>query len=266
MPTKQIKSILGDTPPPFSAPTRITGVADDFNDFHKQWQAAKTPENNTQILHRVQPVIDTAVASYASSNPSPTIKTRARLMALKALESYDAKRGNVRTHLLSQLQGLRRLSAQEQNIISVPEQVSLDYQHLSAAENELRDKLSRDPTDEEIANETGLSARRIKKIRAFNVPVASGATTRNTDEENYGGDVASQIPTHGAAEEAWLDFVYGDLAPTDQLIMDLTLGRNGRKPTSTQEIARRLNITPGAVSQRAAKIQTLINQRSAHNF
>jgi Mn-dependent DtxR family transcriptional regulator len=63
-----------------------------------------------------------------------------------------------------------------------------------------------------------------------------------------------------------LDFVYGDLSPTDKLIMDMTLGRNGRRTAATQDIARRLNITPGAVSQRAAKIQQMIDQRYQHNF
>jgi DNA-binding Lrp family transcriptional regulator len=58
-----------------------------------------------------------------------------------------------------------------------------------------------------------------------------------------------------------MDFVYGDLDNTNKLIMDMSLGRNGRKQTSVQEIARRLNITPGAVSQRAAKIQQMLNQR-----
>jgi len=45
------------------------------------------------------------------------------------------------------------------------------------------------------------------------------------------------------------------------LIMDMTLGRNGKRRTPTQEIARKLGITPGAVSQRAAKIQTMLDKR-----
>jgi DNA-directed RNA polymerase specialized sigma subunit len=168
----------------------------------------------------------------------------------------------VRTHLLSQLQSLRRLSAQQQNIISIPEQVGLDYTRFNESENELRDRLGRDPTDDETADATGLSTRRIQKIRAFNQPVSEGMTTREVmDEESYGGDVASTIPNNTRAANAWFNFVYEDLSPVDKLIADMTLGRNGRRQTSTQEIARRLNITPGAVSQRAAKIQAMLDKQ-----
>lgn len=259
-PNNGMPSILGDVPAPFSN-KRPAGVNTEFDAVYSQWKTNRTPETNTALLKTIQPVIDTAVSSYAGQDTSPTIKSRARLMALKALETYDPNRGNVRTHLLSQLQGLRRVSAQAQNIISIPEQVSLDYSRLTENENELRDALGRDPTDDEIADSTGLSVRRIRKIRAFNQPVSEGMTTQEVPEESYGGDIASTIPGNNRAADAWFDSVYGDLGPTDKLIVDMTLGKNGRRRTSTQEIARKLNITPGAVSQRAAKIQAMLDKR-----
>lgn len=254
-------SILGDIDPPFSKPKKPTGVGDEFDSVYQQWQQQRTPEVNTRLLSTVQPVIDTAVSSYAANNPSPTIKTRARLMALKAMESYDPKKGNVRTHLLSQLQSLRRLSAQEQNIISVPEQVGLDFQRLNESENELRDRMGRDPTDDELSDHTNLSVRRIRKIRAFHQPIPESATVIENEDESGDGGVASVIPGQTRGADAWMNFVYDDLGPTDKLIMDMTLGRNGRRPASTQEIAKRLRITPGAVSQRAAKIQAMLDKR-----
>lgn len=254
-------SILGDIAPPFSAPPRPNGVGDDFEPTFQAWQKTRTPETNTKLLSTLQPVIDTAVSSYAGGNMSPTIKTRARLMALKAMDSYDPKKGNVRTHLLSQLQGLRRLSAREQNIIAIPEQVGLDFQRLSESENELQDRLGRDPTDDELADHTNLSLRRIRKIRAFHQPIPESATVVEGEDENNDGGVASTVPGATRAHDAWMDFVYGDLSPVDKLVMDMTLGRNGRRRASTQEIARRLNITPGAVSQRAAKIQAMLDKR-----
>jgi RNA polymerase primary sigma factor len=254
-------SILGDTPPPFSA-KKPAGVSPEFDSLYPQWAAHKTPETSSALLQTLQPVIDTAVMSYAGQAASPTIRSRAKLMALKALDTYDPNRGNVRTHLLSQLQSLRRVSAQNQNIIAIPEQVGLDYTRLNESENELRDQLGRDPTDDEVADATGLSTRRIQKIRAFNQPVSEGMTTREVmDEESYGGDVASTIPNSTRAADAWFKFVYEDLSPIDKLVADMTLGRNGRRKTSTQEIARRLNITPGAVSQRAAKIQAMLDKQ-----
>jgi DNA-directed RNA polymerase specialized sigma subunit len=259
---KGMPSILGDVPAPFSQPNP-TAAGKDFADLHQQWMKNQTPEFNGRVLSKVQPIIDTALSSYAGPSASSALKTRAKLMTLKALQSFDPARGNVRTHLLSQLQGLRRLAAQEQNIISIPEQVGLDFQKLTAAEDELRDRLSRDPSDDEVADFTGLAKRRINKIRAFNKPIAEGSTVIETaDDYADSGGVASRIPGQTTEQDAWMNFVYEDLTPTNKLIMDMSLGRNGKKKTSVQEIARRLNITPGAVSQRAAKIQEMLNNRA----
>jgi DNA-directed RNA polymerase specialized sigma subunit len=157
---------------------------------------------------------------------------------------------------------LRRLAAQEQNIIAIPEQVGLDFQQLTEAENNLRDRLSRDPSDDEIADSTGLSPRRIQKIRAFHKPIAEGSTVyETTDDYADSGSVASKIPGQVSEQEAWMNFVYGDLDAVNKLIMDMSLGRNGKRKASVQEIAHRLNITPGAVSQRAAKIQQMLDKR-----
>jgi DNA-directed RNA polymerase specialized sigma subunit len=261
-PIKGAPSILGDTAPPFSQPKQ-TGVADDFATTHQMWQKNQTPEMNTKMLEKIQPTIDTAISSYVGQNPSVTMQTRAKLMALKALNNFDPARGNVRTHLLSQMQSLRRMAAQEQNIIGIPEQAGLDYQKLTEAERDLQDRLSRDPSDDEIANATGLSTRRIGKIRSFHQPLAEGSTILETgDDYTDSGDIASKIPGQTSAHDAWSNFVYGDLSPTNKLIMDMSLGRNGRRKTSVQEIARKLNITPGAVSQRAAKIQEMLNKNS----
>jgi RNA polymerase primary sigma factor len=231
--------------------------------MHTEWMKNRTPEMNTQIIEAVQPIIDTAVQSYVGPNANQTARTQAKIMALRALETYDPSKGNVRTHLLSQMQSLRRYAAQQQNIIDIPEQVALDYQSLTEAENALRDKLGRGPTDDELADETGLSKRRITKIRSFNQPVSEGMT-HNETMDGGDGTIASTIPGSDRGLDAWLDFVYDDLSSTDKLIMDMTLGRNGRKKASVQDIAKELNISPSAVSQRAAKIQEMIDKRQQY--
>lgn len=260
-------SILGDVAAPFSTQTAY-GLSPDFDTLYPQWKQQATPELNTQIVKTLQPVIDTAVTSYAGQNASQTIRSQAKFMALKALNTYDPQRGNVKTHLLSQMQSLRRAAAKSQNIVSIPEQVALDYRRLQETENELRDVLGREPADDEIADNTGISVRRLRKIRSFHQPISEGMTAVRAGDsaDNVNTEIASKLPGRTADTDAWLDFVYGDLSPVDKLVMDMTLGRNGRRHTSTQEIAQRLNISSGAVSQRAAKIQAMIDKRYTHNF
>lgn len=256
-------SILDDVPAPFSG-KKPTGLGEDFDAAYGQWQKARTPDNNTKLLKTVQPIVDTALSSYSGQSPSPTMRSRAKMMALKAMETYDPNKGNVKTHLLSQLQSLRRATAKENNIISIPEQVGLDFQHLAENENELRDHLGREPTDDELADATGLSTRRIQKIRSFHQPVAESATITENEDDTFDGGVASAVPGANKAHDAWLNFVYDDLGPTDRLIMDMTLGRNGKRRATNQQIAHRLRLSPGAISQRAAKIQAMIDRRYTH--
>lgn len=264
--TTPAQSILGDTPAPFSN-QKQPGVLNDFDTAYTTWRTSRTPETNTALLKNLQPIIDTAVSSYAGANASSVLKNRARLLALQAMDKYDPQKGNVKTHLLTHLQRLRRLNAQSQNIIQVPEQVGLDFQKIQRIENDIRAELSRDPTDEEIADRTGLSVRRLRKIRQFNQPVAEGTAAASADlESGPNTDIASVRPDRAGAHDAWLNFVYDDLGPVDKIIMDSLLGRNGRRRTATQDLARRLNISPGAVSQRAAKIQAMIDKRYEHGF
>lgn len=231
----------------------------EYADAFNAWKVDPTPATRTQMLTTVNPVIDTAIRSYG--NASPTLRSRAKQMTLTALDTYDPSKGRLKTHLISQLQGLRRHAAREQNIISIPEQVGLDQAWLRTAETELADDLGRDPSDAEIADKTGISRKRMTYIRQFRGAVAeSGAMNQSPDGEDF-SEPASRGLGKDDEGEAWLDFVYTDLGPTDRVIMDYTLGRNGSPRLALQEIARRLGITPSAASQRAAKIQRMIDER-----
>lgn len=66
----------------------------------------------------------------------------------------------------------------------------------------------------------------------------------------------------GDDARAWQSFVYESLDPTDRVIMEHTLGMYGRPVMSNQEIARKLGITPSAVSQRKTRIQLRLDERS----
>jgi len=233
-------------------------IEQDFAEPWKAYKADPSPLNSSRMLQSTQPVIDSALRHYGSGKPSPTLKSRAKLLSLDAFKTYDPSRGRLRTHLYGHLQGLQRYSAQEQNIISIPERVALDYRRLQEAENELRDRFGREPGDAELSDFTGLSGKRLQYIRQSQMPVAEG-TAVSVDAEGDLSDPAAAIP--GQKNQAWHDFVYYDLGSTDRVIMDLALGRNGRGKLNVNQIAAKLGITPSAVSQRTAKIQKLLDMR-----
>lgn len=231
------------------------GTADVFN----AWKANDTPQTRGALLTHVKPIINTAVFSYGGDKNNPGVQGRAKLMALKAFHSYDPSRGTMKTHLLSQLRGLQRVAAQSNQIISMPERVALDRQHLREAEERLRDTLGREPSDMDVASHTGLSLKRIGYIRQ----AATGMNTGSIlDAEGEVHSPASAIPGAHSHDDAWADMVYHDLGDIDRTIMEYTLGLRGAKPLSNTELAMRLGLSQGAISQRKAKIQTMLDSRS----
>jgi hypothetical protein len=209
------------------------------------------------MLKTVQPVIDSAVKTYATAAPGPLLTSRARRIVLDSLPTYDPSRAGLRTHLTSRLQGLRRIHANQSHVIHIPEMIKIDSSRLAEGENFLKDDLGRDPTDLELADHTGFSLKRIGRLRKADFGVPEGLLGK--DKET--GEPAS--PAVQGDNDAWVDFIYRSSAPTDQAILEHTLGLNGRRPLSGQEIAKKMGITPAAVSQRKAKLQTLIDSRES---
>jgi len=179
-------------------------------------------------------------------------------MALDAMKRYDPTKAKLRTHLMFQLQGLRRYAARESQILSVPEQVGLDQGHLREGENFLRDQLGRDPADSELADHLNLSLKRIKYIRQARPTYSEGSFQRPTEE---GEDIYQPAIQEKANVREWHEFVYHDMSPIDQLIMEHTLGMHGKKVLPNQDVAKKLGISPGAVSQRKARIQSKLDLR-----
>lgn len=246
-------------------PTKpATLLEDDYAPHFHAWKSQPTPENASTLLKHVDPIINEALRTYGSTSAkSPTLRGKAKIMALGAMERYDPSRAKLRTHLLTQMQGLRRLASREEQAIRIPEQLSLDRNRLSATENELKEQLGRDPSDVELADHGGISLRRIAHIRATPGAFAEGSLTRY---DSTGAGVWSPAVTSGPTENARkmaYEFIYHDLSPSDQLIMEHTLGLHNKQVLENQQIARKLRVSPGAISQRKLKIQQQLDSLSS---
>lgn len=228
----------------------------EFEPHYKAWKADPNPQNSGKILKTVEPVLSAALRTYAGSSPSPTIRSRAKIMALNAIGTYDPTRAKLRTHLMTQLQGLRRHVAREGMAVSVPEQVALDLGHVRDAENRLRDQLGREPSDMELADHTRLSTKRLAYLRQHRHARSEGSMQRPTED---GENIYSPAVIPTGNHSAWHEFVYQDLDPVDQVILEHTLGLHNRPVLQNQEIARKLRLSPGAISQRKARIQQKLN-------
>ena len=221
---------------------------------YERWNKKRSPAGMRDLLVSAKPVLSKALVSYGGNDKM--LMARAKRLAINAFRKYDPTKGTkLRTYLYIQLQPLQREYMKRVAPVKIPERVQLDQYKLNRAEQEVRDMKGRDPGDDELAEKTGLSPKRISHIRTF----AKGLVSEGQIlEPGTGGKMPG---TEGvSAEDIWIEYVHHDLDPVDKKILEWKTGLYGKNIISTNEIARRLKITPGAVSQRASKIAMKIEE------
>ncbi len=226
-------------------------VEQEYQAPYARWLHAPGPDSNSAMVAALAPVIDGAVTRYGGRVPSPSLRGRAKQIALKALSSYDPSRAGMRPYLNAQLQGLQRHAIKQQQLLRVPGRLAATAARMSTVEEELEDTLGRPATDVEIADHTGLSVRRIREARRYRPGFTESQIAAQGGDDDDALDPA--VAGVSRAPQA-IAFLYPDLDPVDQLIVDFMHGRNGRPKLKPIEIARRLNVSPSAVSQRAARV------------
>ena len=225
------------------------------------WRRDRRPETLRPLLTAAEPVLRSALQSFAGGDPS--LSGRARVLAAKAFESYDPSRGaNLRTWLMHSLRPLGRYAQARRQTVRVPEKSSVDLWRLGEETRKFRDETGREPSDLELADRTGLAVRRILKLRRFGSGEMSESSVTRTNED---GEQEIWHPGVGRAspQDVWLEYVHHDLPAIDQKILEWRTGLFGKEVLPNQEIASRLGLSPGRVSQRAARIQARIREYSA---
>jgi DNA-directed RNA polymerase specialized sigma subunit len=223
-----------------------------------QWNKSKRDDHLSELMQAADPIISKAITSYAP-NSSPAVRSAAKVLAKGAFETYDPKKNTkLQTHLYIQLQPLQR-ETQAYDTMHVPERVRFDIRHVNEAHNRFVEENGQEPSDGELADYTGLSQSRLAHIRKFDKAIIGESQMLPEDDDN---DMS--MPATNRGQTAWREMVYMELNDKDKLVYDLKTGRNGRVPMGVNEIAAKLKLSPGAISQRLAKIDHQISEGSQY--
>jgi len=232
---------------------------EDWDRLYEQWNAQQTPEQLREVIRKLDPVIGSAVSSYAGPKASPTIHQRAKLLAADAVRTYDPERGaGLNTHVYNQLRALQRMAPQVTDPLAPPERFRRQQQEITQANESFFDEMGREPTDEEIAEVTGIPPKRITKVRnRMRARIPISAYEESFDEDDEAADIVGSERTE---YDDWVDAVYDDLGEIDRLIMMHRTGYRNADVLSNQEIAQKLDVSPAAVSQRVSRIQKRLDE------
>lgn len=242
------------------------GLEPEYEAPFNAWKAGANPETTAGILKALQPAMDQGIRLFTGqAQPSPNLRSRARQTTLQALGTYQPAKGGLKTHVVNAMQGMRRINRNEQNPITVPDRAYLDNIQLRHASADLEYNLGREPSDQELADRTGFSLRRISKVRQMVRPaVPSSFFEQQDDGESDGGFMPSVVTpqTHEVLHAA----VYDELDPIGQKIFEWTIGYNGQPRLTNQQVARRLGLSPSAVTQRKSRIQRRMEELMRYNL
>lgn len=225
---------------------------DSLTGAYSSWRKVRTPQNAGQLLGVLAPTIDSALTSFAPADRD-ALRTKARLMALRAVDTYDPKKGaKLNSHVFNSLRSLNREKARRTNVVHVPENMILEKNRLRLAKETGFAETGQEPTVEELADMTGISARRIEKLEAVGGQLSSSQTLTEKGDTFF---AKTEDP-----QRIWADYVYHDLDAPDKRIFEWSTGYGGKAKIPKGEIARRLKISPSAVSQRIGRIVRMLEE------
>ena len=219
----------------------------DYSDLNKRydtWKTDPTPDNLRGVVDGLQPSIDHSLRSI-NAGDDRLLRTRARNLAAKAIQSYDPAGGSaLPTWTSNQLMPLRRMRREVQQPVKVPERTQLDAYSLMRAEQELIEKHNREPDIEELADHAKMPRKRIEKIRR---------QYRRMPSQEALGDSIVQTETDYASEA--LEYIYKDADKIDRQIIEMKTGYGGKyEPMEPKLIALQLGLTPSQLSRRSAHL------------
>jgi DNA-directed RNA polymerase specialized sigma subunit len=251
MPNQSLPMSPKPPPPPKQLKPKET-KGERMSSAYKTWTQKSTPSNMAMLLAASEPVLQSAITSYAGGNQA--MMSQAKKLAAGAFQTYDPRKGTqLHSHLMTQLQPLQRITRERTQVVKVPERVSIDLYKLHQAEQTLFDSGGREASDTELADHMGVSMRRIRHLRKYNKAETAESAMQARDEE---GEMETYYPGVNKVdpEKVWIEYLYYDSDPINQKILEWKTGYNGKQQIGTNEIAKRLKLSPGAVSQRSAKL------------
>lgn len=221
---------------------------------YEKWQLFKDGDSLYEVTKSLRPTIDSVVASLGGTG-NPQIAAKARVVAAKAIQSYDPEAGaTLPTWVSQQLRQLTRDIRKSNNLVHVPDGVQLDAYALYRAEREFEDEHGREPTVEELADISHIPVKRIKDVRTKMRPVVSDAGTESED-----GASLLTMDNSDYTQDA-LDYVYNESDRNDKKLLEYTVGYGGAPVLDAKQIMEKLKLTPVQLSRRKARLSMRINE------
>lgn len=206
----------------------------------KKWRATKSPMYLSELLRRMDGLIQTAVNKYASNSvPRSVIEADAKKWAVKAFEDFKEDKGvKLSTYVMGYMKKLYRTVGKYQNVARIPEHKIMKIKPLESAKSFLYDELGRNPTYDEISNHLGWSKKHVIDLdNSIRKDVAASTGLQDQSHQSF----SPQLEV--------IRMAYFSLSQEEKDVYDYTIGDHGKPRLNPGQIAIKMKMSPSKISK-----------------
>ena len=207
----------------------------------KSWKKTKDPQQLNSLIRSMDPFLQSYVNKFASSPlPRPALESQARILAVKAFETYDPKKAALNTHVGHHMKHLTRYVIEFQNVGKIPENRGIAISKFNNIKASLHDDLNREPNAIELSEALKWSPREVERMQTelrSDLNVVQGKEEAFFDTSYNTTDFTRDI----------VEFVYYSSSPEERNILEYWFGLAGKPRLSVADMALRLNKTPDEI-------------------